>query len=135
MTPPRSGDAHSRPSRIPQNVVRKYIGHSQNILAVCVADVEGEEAPFTNPKYLNIACSHPTHTCICNIMLLASLYIWRFWKVLFTGSQDWTARGFGVESGLCVSHFEGHAAAISAVCTGGRQSTSLFTTSHDGTAR
>jgi len=98
MTPPRSGDAHSRPSRIPQNVVRKYIGHSQNILAVCVADVEGEE-------------------------------------VLFTGSQDWTARGFGVESGLCVSHFEGHAAAISAVCTGGRQSTSLFTTSHDGTAR
>ena len=53
-------------------------------------------------------------------------------EFLFTGSQDWSARAFEVATGSCVRHFEGHTAAISAVCfhTNGY----LYTTSHDGSA-
>lgn len=53
-------------------------------------------------------------------------------EYLFTGSQDWSARAFEVSTGNCIRHFEGHEAAISAVCfhTNGF----LYTTSHDGTA-
>jgi len=94
-SPKFAGALIKSPTKIPQNVVRKYAGHTQTILAVCVAHMDGTE-------------------------------------VLFTGSQDWTARGFDVASGECITQYDGHGAALSAVCVA---EGSLFTTSHDGTAR
>jgi len=52
--------------------------------------------------------------------------------LLFTASQDRSARCYNVADGKCVGTYKGHQAAVSAVCVCGSR---LFSASHDGTVR